>query len=495
VDSFRPDPQVPPDWYRVQSFDFSGSGFDRGHMTPNADRDKETSIPINQATFLMSNMVAQAPGNNQGPWAAFEAYLRTLVEQQGNEVYIVSGPDGVGGTGSLGGVTTTLASGHVTVPSSTWKVALTLPKGDDDLSRVNCSTRTIAVIMPNQDGIRTDAWEGYVRTVDDVETLTGYDFFSNLPGPYQQCIEAGTNGTNPPLVKGDQTIAFAAPANRSYGDPAFTVVATGGPSGNPVTFASSGACASGGPTGATITILGPGVCAITASQAGSDIYNAADDVMRTFTIARATPSFSALSSSTIEVGSASVAVGGTLTLGALVPTGDVAVTLDGVTVNAPIAANGQFSASFVTGSLSVGNSPYIVSFAYGGDSNFNGATGSSSLTVVDTGVPTIGPLTAAPGLLTPPNHKLVDILVSYTASDASGAPNCALTVSSNEASNGTGDGHTSGDWTIFPLDPHHVQLRAERASTGTGRIYTITATCSDAYGHSTSSSTTVTVPK
>ena len=57
---------VPPDWYRVQSFDFSGSGFDRGHMVPNADRDKETSIPINQATFLMSNMVAQAPDNNQG---------------------------------------------------------------------------------------------------------------------------------------------------------------------------------------------------------------------------------------------------------------------------------------------------------------------------------------------------------------------------------------------------------------------------------------------
>ena len=82
VDTFRPDPQVPPDWYRVQAFDFSGSGFDRGHMTPNADRDKETSIPINQATFLMSNMVAQAPDNNQGPWAAFENFLRTLVDQQ-----------------------------------------------------------------------------------------------------------------------------------------------------------------------------------------------------------------------------------------------------------------------------------------------------------------------------------------------------------------------------------------------------------------------------
>jgi endonuclease G len=166
------------------TFDFSGSGFDRGHMTPNADRDKETSIPINQATFLMSNMVAQAPGNNQGPWASFEGYLRTLVEQQQDELYIVSGPVGVGGTGSLGGTTTTLADGHVTVPSSTWKVALVLPKdGGDDLSRVSCSTRTIAVIMPNQDSIRNDPWENYLTTVDAVETLTGYDFFSNLPSP------------------------------------------------------------------------------------------------------------------------------------------------------------------------------------------------------------------------------------------------------------------------------------------------------------------------
>ena len=282
VDTFRPDPQVPPDWYRVQSFDFSGSGFDRGHMTPNADRDKETSIPINQATFLMSNMVAQAPGNNQGPWAAFEAYLRTLVEQQDDELYIVSGPNGVGGTGSLGGVTTTLADGHVTVPSSTWKVALVLPKGDDDLSRVSCSTRTIAVIMPNQDGIRNDPWENYLTTVDAVETLTGYDFFSNLPEPYQRCVEAGTNGNNPPLVKGDQTITFVAPADRPYDDPPFTVVAAGGASGNPVTFTASGACTAGGVNGATITIVGPGLCTITACRPAT-IYNAAPDVVRTFT--------------------------------------------------------------------------------------------------------------------------------------------------------------------------------------------------------------------
>ncbi|MEO8682417.1 MAG: Ig-like domain-containing protein, partial [Vicinamibacterales bacterium] len=118
LDTFRADPAVPPDWYRVQSFDFFNSGFDRGHMVPNADRDKETSVPINQATFLMSNMIAQAPDNNQGPWAALEGELRTLAGSI-NELYIVTGPEGVGGTGSNGGVTTTVAGDHVAVPANT----------------------------------------------------------------------------------------------------------------------------------------------------------------------------------------------------------------------------------------------------------------------------------------------------------------------------------------------------------------------------------------
>ena len=181
-------------------------------------------------------------------------------------------------------MTTTLADGHVTVPSSTWKVALVLPKdAGDDLSRVGCSTRTIAVIMPNQDGIRNELGE----LLDDRRCRgdpDGVQLLLDLPEPYQQCIKAGTNGNNPPLVKGNQTITFAAPADRIYGDPPFTVVATGGASGNPVTFAASGACTSGGLNGATITLLAPGSCSVTASQAGSDIYNAAADVVRTFTV-------------------------------------------------------------------------------------------------------------------------------------------------------------------------------------------------------------------
>jgi len=158
---------------------------------------------------LMSNMVPQSPDNNQGPWADLEAYLRTQTDA-GNEIYIVSGPNGVGGIGSASGNTiSTLAGGHITVPSATWKVALVLPaQTGDDVSRVTCSTRTIAVIMPNIQGIRNNPWQTYLTTVDAVEQLTGYNLFSNLPPAVQACIEAGTNGTNPPGTA-DQTASTA----------------------------------------------------------------------------------------------------------------------------------------------------------------------------------------------------------------------------------------------------------------------------------------------
>jgi endonuclease G len=211
VDTFRADPAVPPQWYRVLGTDFSGSGFDRGHMTPNADRDKETSIPINQATFLMSNMVAQAPDNNQGPWADLENFLRTLLPA--NELYIVAGPAGIGGTGS-NGFANAIANGHVTVPSSTWKVVLVIPKGDNDISRVTAATRTIAVIMPNTQGIRNVDWTTYLTTVDAVEALTGYDFFANVPDAIENAIEAGTNGSNPPGTEG-QAVTTAEDTSKS----------------------------------------------------------------------------------------------------------------------------------------------------------------------------------------------------------------------------------------------------------------------------------------
>jgi endonuclease G len=205
-DDFRPDPAVPSSWYRVQDDDYSGSGFDRGHMTPSADR--TSTVADNSATFLMTNFIPQSPDNNRGPWEKFESYLRTQVAA-GNELYIISGPSGVGGQGS-NGAASTVANGHVTVPQKTWKVVLVLPVGDSDVSRVNASTRTIAVIMPNTQGISSDSWQKYLATVDQVEALTGYDFFSNVPVNIQNVIESRADALNNATpVAANQTINTA----------------------------------------------------------------------------------------------------------------------------------------------------------------------------------------------------------------------------------------------------------------------------------------------
>ena len=176
-DSFRPDTSLPAGWYQVKATDYSGSGYDRGHMCPSADRTK--TVADNDATFLMTNMIPQAPTNNQQTWANEENYLRSLATA-GSELYIISGGYGVSGY---------IASGHVAVPTYTWKVVMVLSSGTNDVGRVTTSTRLIAVFIPNNNSVVSD-WKQYRVSVDYVESMTGYNFFSNVPDSIENTIEA-----------------------------------------------------------------------------------------------------------------------------------------------------------------------------------------------------------------------------------------------------------------------------------------------------------------
>ena len=82
--------------------------------------------------------------------------------------------------------------------------------------------------------------------------------------------------------------------------------------------------------------------------------------------------------------------------------------------------------------------------------------------------------------------------MEYTIIDNCGPVTVALSVSSNEPVNGTGDGNTAPDWQI--VNEHLVRLRAERAGNGTGRVYTITITATDSAGESSSADVAVSVP-
>ncbi len=111
------------------------------------------------------------------------------------------------------------------------------------------------------------------------------------------------------VAKAAQGITFAALSNKTYGDAPFTVAATGGGSGNPVTFGASGNCTLSGASGSTITITGAGSCTVTASQTGNANYIAAPDVSRSFAINQATATITVNGYSGVYDGNAHGATG------------------------------------------------------------------------------------------------------------------------------------------------------------------------------------------
>ena len=117
----------------------------------------------------------------------------------------------------------------------------------------------------------------------------------------------------------------------------------------------------------------------------------------------------------------------------------------------------------------------------------------ATVTVVDRTPPSITHVSVDKAVLWPPNHRMVNVAVGYTATDNCGTPSCTLTATSNEPDDGLGDGDTRND--IVVIDSHNVQLRAERSGTGSGRIYTITITCTDLSGNKSIKNVTVIVPK
>lgn len=188
-DNFRADINLPSGWYAVGNSSYSGSGFDRGHNCPSGDR--TSSSTANSATFLMTNMIPQAPKNNQQTWATLENYTRSLVTA-GNEVYIVMGSYGTGGTGT-NGYQTTIDGGKVNVPSRVWKVIVVIPNGNNDLSRISASTRVIAVNTPNDQSTVNADWKQYLTTVRSIETAAGVNIMSNVSQSIQDVIEARTD--------------------------------------------------------------------------------------------------------------------------------------------------------------------------------------------------------------------------------------------------------------------------------------------------------------
>ena len=175
------------------------------------------------------------------------------------------------------------------------------------------------------------------------------------------------------VIKANQAITFAPLADKTYGDAPFTVSATGGASGNPVTFAASGNCSASGTNGTTITITTPAGCTVTASQAGNSNYNAAPDVQQSFAINKAGTASVVTSSENPSFDGNEVTFTATVTRsqGAAAPTGTVDFK-DGATVLGSGTLDAGGHVAFTASALSVAT--HSITAVYSGDSNYSSST-------------------------------------------------------------------------------------------------------------------------
>lgn len=155
-DSFHADDNLPRE-DRAELADYSRSGYDRGHMSPNGD------MPDTQSqgeSFSLANMIPQSPELNRGLWANIESSVRSLAKDDG-VVYVVTGPAFVADTkGQFDAL-----NGRVIIPTHVWK-AIYDPK----------TKEAGAYWVPNSD---VKSYESI--SLKELNNRTGIDVFSSLP--------------------------------------------------------------------------------------------------------------------------------------------------------------------------------------------------------------------------------------------------------------------------------------------------------------------------
>jgi len=198
--TFYTDTNLPSTFYWVKTGDYTGSGYDRGHMCPSADRTDTTND--NKLVFYMSNIVPQTPDNNEGIWANFESDCRTIANA-GNELLIVCGPSGFG-TAKIN------TNGPVYIPGYTWKVVVVVPAGSGTaLSRVAATNRVIAINVPNIAGISSTPWSNFVTAATVIQTNTGFTFFSAIATNIAEVLRAKVDGALPPGITSFSPVSAA----------------------------------------------------------------------------------------------------------------------------------------------------------------------------------------------------------------------------------------------------------------------------------------------
>lgn len=159
---------------RVTTDDYRGSGYDRGHLAPSYGIGLCYGAEAQRETFLLTNIIAQNPDLNRGPWAALERRKATRIAYRLGEVWAIVGPVFTSAPPRR------LESG-IAIPDKVYCLLLD--------TRLDGSIRALALITPNDSSV-TPPLSRYIVSVDDLEALTGLDFFAELPDVAEAEIEA-----------------------------------------------------------------------------------------------------------------------------------------------------------------------------------------------------------------------------------------------------------------------------------------------------------------
>lgn len=165
INDFKEDEEIPAE-YRSTLSDYKGSGYERGHSHPNALAD--FSEQSQKESFLLSNITPQLAKFNRTAWKQLEKEVRYMAKKE-KIISVFTGAIFKKGYKTIGN--------GVAVPDYFYKVIL-LPK----------SQKTYAFLLPHKELKRFD-FAKYQVTVDEVEDLTGINFFSNLKPELQDEIE------------------------------------------------------------------------------------------------------------------------------------------------------------------------------------------------------------------------------------------------------------------------------------------------------------------
>lgn len=158
TNNFRPDPKVPKG--SASDRDYRGSGYDRGHLVPAGDM--TFSRDAMSETFYMSNMSPQIRNFNGGIWRELEESVRYWTKKF-RRLYVVTGPV------LTEGIREKIGGSEVSVPDQYYKVLLDLDEPE---------IKAIGFLLPNE--VSVDPLNAYAVPIDEIEELTGLDFFSDI---------------------------------------------------------------------------------------------------------------------------------------------------------------------------------------------------------------------------------------------------------------------------------------------------------------------------